>query len=113
MLDAAEGPAQHERRDGGRRDRHADDAGHAGKAEGGGDPGELPAQRPEVGADQREQRKGGPADAEALPHQPDEPLAGDDAHARAELVEDDERAVEAVTTHRGHTRARPRRSSTS
>ena len=74
MLDAPERAAQHERRDGDRRRRHTDPARNAGHAERGGDARELPAERPEVRPEQRDQRHERPAHAEPLADQADQAL---------------------------------------
>ena len=47
--------------------------------------------RPEVGDDQRTERDAGARGPVALAHERHQALAGDDAHARRQLVEDDQR----------------------
>ena len=92
VLDAAEALAQDEGGDADRREGHADVAAHpAEQLHPGRHPGELGAQRPRVGDDQRGHDEPGGALAESLAHQRQQALAGDDAQPHAQLVEDDQR----------------------
>jgi hypothetical protein len=87
-----EGAAEHEQGDHGRGERHAQVPGHAAEQfRSGGHSGELRAGRAEVGGEEGSEREASAARPIALADQRHETLARDDAHARAELVEDDER----------------------
>ena len=92
VLDPAEAALEHEHAHGQRRERHADVAARAGEhLHPGRDAGELRADRPDVRDDERGQREVRTARAVALAHEPHQALAGDDARAHGELVEDDQR----------------------
>jgi hypothetical protein len=91
VLDAAKVATQHEQRDRERGDRNAHVARDAGKLERGGDAGEFGARGAHVGHEEGEQAQGGHADSVALANKPGQALPRHDAHARAKLVEEDER----------------------
>jgi hypothetical protein len=91
VLDALEAAAQHEQRHPERGERDAHVARDAGQLERRGDAGELGAHRADVRRHECEQSPGGDAHAVALPDEAGEPLAGDDPHPCAELVEEDQR----------------------
>jgi hypothetical protein len=92
VLDPVEGAAQDEQRHPQGGERHADVPAHAAEqVEPGRDAGELRRERAEVREHQRGERHRREPRAEALAHQGEQALAGHDAHARAELVVDDQR----------------------
>ena len=92
VLDAAEALAQDQRRDAGRRQRHAEVAAHpAEQFHRRGYAGELGAEGAGVGDHQcREHKRRGPWPV-VLANEREQPLAGDDPQPHPELVEDDQR----------------------
>jgi hypothetical protein len=72
-------------------DGHAQQRCDAGELEAGRDAGELRARGAEVGDQQRDEQRQRPAHAVALPYERHQPAPRDHAHARSELVEEDQR----------------------
>lgn len=92
MLDPLERPAQDEHPDGDRSGRSREPARDVGELERSRNAGKRRSRRADVRDQEGEERRETDADSVPVPDQTCETLARDDAHPRAELVEEDERS---------------------
>ena len=91
VLHPMERPEQDECRDGDSSHGHRGVAAHPCEIQARGHTGELGAGRADVRDEKREHSECCEANSVPLAHETRQPLSGDDAHARTELVEEDER----------------------